>query len=282
MEIVGKITNNKVFAYKYLYQNIVNNFDNFMAIITRNDKSAVNDYIDILYKKMVDTDETDRINRKEDLKVTSEIVYKVPYKVVLIYVMDTMVPYDVSNIGIVINTDNGDVTYFVRLNKSIFVNGEFGNTLYVKNDVCKLVGFIDVVSDDNLSSEFIKFTRNITSSEKNITGVVGDFIDKNLNLENIKNVSKKNLENLKKFTEENFKRRKTREDVEKELNSIDSITDTMSKMMNSMSQDFNLDLNNVNIDFSNEINKELNDLENNMNKMRTVRYYDENGDSSNK
>ena len=282
MEIVGKLTNNKIFAYKYLYQNIINNFENFMNILSRNNKVAINDYLNILYKKMIDSDETDKINKKEDLKITSEIIYKVPYKVVLVYVMDTMVPYDVSNIGIVINTDNGDLTYFVRLNKSIFVNGEFGNTIYIKNDVTKLVGFIDVVSDDNLSSEFIKFTRNIAESESSITSVVGDFIDKNLNLENIKNVSKKNLDNIKKFTKENFKKRKTREEVEKELNSIDSINETMSKMMNSMSQDFNLDLNNVNINFSNEINKELKDLENDMNKIRAVRYYDENGDSSNK
>ena len=47
MEIVGKITNNKVFAYKYFYQNILRNFDNFKAIFTRSDKKAMIDYIDI-------------------------------------------------------------------------------------------------------------------------------------------------------------------------------------------------------------------------------------------
>ena len=85
-----------------------------MAIFTRSDKKAMIDYIDILYKKMIELDQTDKINKKEDLKVTAEFVYKVPYKVLLVYVMDTMVPYDVSNIGIVLNTDNNELTNFVR------------------------------------------------------------------------------------------------------------------------------------------------------------------------
>ena len=284
MEIVGKITNNKVFAYKYFYQNILRNFDNFMAIFTRSDKKAMIDYIDILYKKMIELDQTDKINKKEDLKVTAEFVYKVPYKVLLVYVMDTMVPYDVSNIGIVLNTDNNELTYFVRLNKSVFVDGEFGNALYIRNDFCRLMGYIDILSDDNLSSEFIKYTRMISQESNPIAGAARDFLDKNLNIdiENIKNVSKKNLENLKQFTKENFGKRKTREEVEKELNSIESINQTMNQMMNSMSQDFNLDLKDVNINFSKEIDRELSELEKDMNKMRSVRYYDENGDSSNK
>ena len=62
---------------------------------------------------------------------------------------------------------------------------------------------------------------------------------------------------LKKFKEENFPKKKTREEVEAELNSIDSINETMNKMMNSMSKDFDLDLQNVNMDFANNINKEL-------------------------
>ena len=283
MEIVGKISNNKIFAYQYFYQNVLNNHDNFMAIFTRNDKKEMNDYINILYNKMIDSDTTEKINKKEELKISSEIVYKVPYKVLLVYITNTMVPYDVSNIGVVINTDNGDLTYFVRLNKSVFVNGEFGNTLYIKNDISKLVGYIDTINDENLSQEFIKFTKTMSSeSNSSIAGVARDFIDKNLNIDNLKNVSKKNLESLKQFTKENFKKRKTREEVEKELNSIESINNTMNQMMNNMSQDFNLDLKNVNMDFSNEINKELSELQNEMNKMKSIRYYDENGDSSNK
>ena len=146
------------------------------------------------------------------------------------------------------------------------------------------MGYIDILSDDNLSSEFIKYTRMISQESNPIAGAARDFLDKNLNIdiENIKNVSKKNLENLKQFTKENFGKRKTREEVEKELNSIESINQTMNQMMNSMSQDFNLDLKDVNINFSKEIDRELSELEKDMNKMRSVRYYDENGDSSNK
>ena len=69
MEVIGKLSNNKIFAYKYLYDNILLNYENFLAVLDKNNKEAVNDYISILYKKMVETDQTDKINRREELKL---------------------------------------------------------------------------------------------------------------------------------------------------------------------------------------------------------------------
>ena len=62
MEVIGKLSNNKIFAYKYLYDNILLNYENFLAVLDKNNKEAVNDYISILYKKMVETDQTDEKN----------------------------------------------------------------------------------------------------------------------------------------------------------------------------------------------------------------------------
>ena len=275
MEIVGKLSNNKIFCYKYFYENLESNFDNFLKVINTNDRTAISDYIDLLYKKMVDTDESQKLNRKEPFATLSEVVEKDGYKVIIVYVKNTIHAYDVSNIGIVIDKETNEFNYFIRLNKAVFVLGEFGNAYHIKKDYAKLAGYIDIISDDNLAKEFIDFTKKSNSEDVSFKDTAKEFIDKNLNLEKIKNVSKRNIESLKKFKEENFPKKKTREEVEAELNSIDSINETMNKMMNSMSKDFDLDLQNVNMDFSNNINKELGELQNEMNKLRSVRYYDD-------
>ena len=281
MEVIGKLSNNKIFAYKYLYDNILLNYENFLAVLDKNNKEAVNDYISILYKKMVETDQTDKINRREELKVTSEIFKRDLYKIVIVYITNTSLPYDVSNIGIVVDTVKGDLSYFIRLNKSLYTKGEISNTLYIERNSSEPVGYIENITDEGLTNDFMKFTKRleVKSDDKSFKG----FIDKNLNFDRFKNVSRKNIENLKNLTKENFGRKEINR-PEEALDELTRVNNQMSEMMNSMSQDFKLDLNNVNINFSDDINKELNDLTNDINELskNKVRYYDENGDSSNK
>ena len=52
-------------------------------------------------------------------------------------------------------TINYEFNYFIRLNKAVFVLGEFGNAYHIKKDYAKLAGYIDIISDDNLAKEFI-------------------------------------------------------------------------------------------------------------------------------
>ena len=165
MEIVGKLSNNKIFCYKYFYENLESNFDNFLKVINTNDRTAISDYIDLLYKKMVDTDESQKLNRKEPFATLSEALEKDGYKVIIVYVKNTIHAYDVSNIGIVIDKETNEFNYFIRLNKAVFVLGEFGNAYHIKKDYAKLAGYIDIISDDNLAKEFIDFTKKSNSED---------------------------------------------------------------------------------------------------------------------
>ena len=73
MEIVGKLSNNKIFCYKYFYENLESNFDNFLKVINTNDRTAISDYIDLLYKKMAPLTDAEREELNELRKRTRRL-----------------------------------------------------------------------------------------------------------------------------------------------------------------------------------------------------------------
>ena len=274
MEIIGKITNNKIFTYKFLLENISNNYENFLKVVNKNDKAAVADYINILYKKLKEQDNVSEINKSEELQVYAEVVEKRKYKIVLLYIRNTFTPYDISNVGIVIDTEINKINYFLRLNKPVFVDGEFGNVLHIENGNRKLIGYIDMVNDATLTKEFMKYTLDLypdVVENKERDKTINNLVD-SLSLENLKNVSKRNLENLKNLTKENFKEK----DPRKAMPDVTEHSKKMRDMAESIAADFNVDINNVNIDFTSGATTPKKP------KKEKVRPYDEDGEENKK
>ena len=202
MAIIGKVSVNKIFAYKYLYASINKNLGAFKRLLVNEGKTrgVVRDYIDILYKKMADQIDAKKVDIKP-LDYDLFISKISGYDVVSISIKNTKEIYGVTNIIIVIKGES--FRYFLKTNRLAYLSSDYGNLIEIKGeDATEMVDSVNTNSQERIVATVLSY---VMKSESIPT------IDLNPTMEGMEQI----LENFKTIVKDPYNNPLVKTDYEK-------------------------------------------------------------------
>ena len=180
MEIIGKVTVNKVFAYNFLYTNIKNDYNKFYELQERG-KESVKLYVEYMYRRLLNITNratlADNISLK-NIEIDVHIAKKNGKKFIIIEMLKSREIHGVTHIGIVLDDlDYNDMRYFIKLNKHAYLNDVYGNLIEVVSSVeTRMITMVEDYSNEKLINSLaniccdepleIKVPSKVNSNEK--------------------------------------------------------------------------------------------------------------------
>lgn len=154
MEIVGKVTIKKVFAYNFLYTNIKNDYNKFYELQEKG-KESVKLYVEYMYRRLLNITNratlADNISLK-DIEIDVHITKRSGKKFIIIEMLKAREIHGVTHIGIVLDElDYNEMRYFVKLNKHAYLNDVYGNLIeIISSSETKMITMVEDYSNEKL------------------------------------------------------------------------------------------------------------------------------------
>ncbi len=155
MEIIGKVTPKKVFAYNYLYTNIKNEYNKFFELQEQGEK-AVKLYVQYIYRKLLNVANKTNIGIGEislkELEIDVKITKRNEKRFIIIEMLEAREIYGVTHICIVVDPlKYKEIRYFVKLNKHTYLNDVYGNLIEIKsNEKIKMISTTEDYDNEKL------------------------------------------------------------------------------------------------------------------------------------
>lgn len=154
MEIVGKVTVKKVFAYNFLYTNIKKDYNKFYELQEQG-KDAIKLYVEYMYRRLLNI--TNRATLADNLSLKNieidvHIANRNGKKFIIIEMLKAREIHGVTHIGIVLDElDYSEMRYFIKLNKHAYLNDVYGNLIeVVSSSETKMITMVEDYNNEKL------------------------------------------------------------------------------------------------------------------------------------